>query len=30
MLALYALSIGVAWVVHPEQRNKLKEKHAQS
>ena len=30
MLALYALSIGVAWVVHPEQRNKRKEKHAQS
>ena len=30
MLALYALSIGVAWVVHPNQRNKRKEKHAQS
>ena len=30
MLALYALSIGVAWAVHPEQRNKRKEKHAQS
>jgi sec-independent protein translocase protein TatC len=30
MLALYALSIGVAWLVHPEQRNKRKEKHAQS
>jgi len=30
MLALYALSIGVAWVVHPEQRKKRKEKHAQS
>jgi len=30
MLALYALSIGVAWVVHPEQRNKRKEKRAQS
>jgi sec-independent protein translocase protein TatC len=30
MLALYALSIGVAWVVHPEQRNKRKEKRARS
>jgi len=30
MLALYALSIGVAWLVHPEQRSKRKEKHAQS
>ena len=30
MLALYGLSIGVAWLVHPEQRNKRKEKHAQS
>jgi len=30
MLALYALSIGVAWLVHPEQRNKRKEKHARS
>jgi sec-independent protein translocase protein TatC len=29
MLALYALSIGVAWVVHPEQRKRRKEKHAQ-
>jgi sec-independent protein translocase protein TatC len=30
MLALYALSIGVAWVVHPEQRRKRSEKQAQS
>jgi len=30
MLGLYALSIGVAWVVHPEQRNKRKEKRAAS
>jgi len=30
MLALYALSIGVAYVVHPEQRRARKEKQAQS
>jgi len=30
MLALYALSIGVAWVVHPEQRMARKEKQAQA
>jgi sec-independent protein translocase protein TatC len=29
MLALYALSIGVAWVVHPKQRQARKEKQAQ-
>jgi sec-independent protein translocase protein TatC len=28
MLALYALSIGVAWLVHPDQRNARKEKQA--
>jgi sec-independent protein translocase protein TatC len=28
MLALYALSIGVAWVVHPDQRKARKEKQA--
>jgi sec-independent protein translocase protein TatC len=28
MVALYALSIGVAWVVHPKQRAKRKEKQA--
>jgi hypothetical protein len=28
MLALYALSIGVAYVVHPKQRNARKEKQA--
>jgi sec-independent protein translocase protein TatC len=28
MLALYALSIGVAWMVHPEQRRARKEKQA--
>jgi len=28
MLALYAVSIGVAWVVHPKQRAKRKEKRA--
>lgn len=30
MLALYALSIGVAWLVHPEQRRARKEKQARS
>lgn len=30
MLALYALSIGVAWLVHPEQRRARQEKKAQS
>src|SRR5579863_5995320 len=30
MLALYALSIGVAWVVHPKQREARKEKRAPS
>jgi len=29
MLALYALSIGVAWVVHPKQRQARKERRAQ-
>jgi sec-independent protein translocase protein TatC len=29
MLALYALSIGVAYIVHPKQRQARKEKHAQ-
>lgn len=29
MLALYALSIGVAWLVHPKQRQARKEKQAQ-
>jgi len=29
MLALYALSIGVAWLVHPKQREARKEKQAQ-
>jgi sec-independent protein translocase protein TatC len=29
MLALYALSIGVAWLVHPEQREARKAKQAQ-
>jgi sec-independent protein translocase protein TatC len=28
MLALYALSIGVAYLVHPKQRNARKEKQA--
>jgi len=28
MLALYALSVGVAWLVHPEQRAKRRERHA--
>jgi Sec-independent protein secretion pathway component TatC len=28
MLALYALSIGVAWMVHPKQRQARKEKQA--
>jgi sec-independent protein translocase protein TatC len=30
MLALYALSIGVAWMVHPKQRQARKEKQAQT
>ena len=30
MLALYALSIGVAWLVHPKQRQARKEKQAQA
>jgi sec-independent protein translocase protein TatC len=30
MLGLYALSIGVAWLVHPKQRNARKEKRAQA
>jgi sec-independent protein translocase protein TatC len=30
MLALYALSVGVAWVVHPKQRQARQEKQAQS
>ncbi len=30
MLALYALSIGVAWMVHPKQRQARKEKQAQA
>lgn len=30
MLALYALSVGVAWLVHPKQREARKEKQAQS
>jgi sec-independent protein translocase protein TatC len=30
MLALYALSIGVAWMVHPKQRQARKEKRAQA
>lgn len=30
MLGLYALSIGVAWLVHPEQRKARREKQAQS
>jgi sec-independent protein translocase protein TatC len=30
MLALYVFSIGVAWVVHPKQRNARKEKQAQA
>lgn len=30
MLALYALSIGVAWVVHPKQRNARKEKEGKA
>ena len=30
MLALYALSVGVAWLVHPEQRKAREEKRAQS
>jgi len=29
MLALYAVSVGVAWVVHPQQREKRREKRAQ-
>ena len=29
MLALYALSVGVAWMVHPKQRQARKEKQAQ-
>ena len=29
MLALYVFSIGVAWVVHPKQRQARKEKQAQ-
>ena len=29
MIALYALSIGVAWIVHPKQRQARKEKQAQ-
>jgi sec-independent protein translocase protein TatC len=30
MLALYGLSIGVAWIVHPEQRRARREKQAQA
>jgi len=30
MLGLYALSIGVAWLVHPKRRNARKEKQAQA
>jgi sec-independent protein translocase protein TatC len=30
MLALYAVSVGVAWLVHPEQRKQREEKQAQS
>src|ERR1700685_3733524 len=30
MLALYVFSIGVAWIVHPNQRNSRKQKQAQS
>ena len=30
MIALYALSIGVAWLVHPKQRRARREKQAQS
>ena len=30
MLGLYALSVGVAWLVHPKQRQARKEKQAQS
>jgi sec-independent protein translocase protein TatC len=29
MIALYVLSIGVAWAVHPKQRQARKEKQAQ-
>ncbi len=29
MIALYAVSIGIAWLVHPKQRNARKEKQAQ-
>jgi sec-independent protein translocase protein TatC len=29
MLALYVISIGIAWMVHPKQRNARKEKQAQ-
>ena len=29
MMALYVLSIGVAWLVHPKQRQARKEKQAQ-
>jgi hypothetical protein len=28
MVALYGLSIGVAWLVHPDQRKARKAKHA--
>jgi len=28
MIALYAVSIGVAWLVHPKQRNARREKQA--
>jgi len=29
MIALYAISIGVAWLVHPKQRAARKEKQAE-